>query len=257
MGRKDGGNKAEKPVPEKPVPDEAAKEEDNPVVKELKKLDDEYLELEREYQKEVDKLKEQYAEKLKPFLADRTKMLTEAKDGAPTATGTPALQGFWCQAMKNHPAFDEQIMEWDEPVLEYLKDVTKDFLGPGVPESNGFKLTFTFVENPFFEQTVLTKEYHVKEVCPYSDTWEVTEIKCSPITWKDGQDVTVEKRAKKVKGGGAKKSKKKGKEEECPRQSVFRAWFRSLKAEDDLPEGLAELMLEGVDSEDEEADFMH
>eukprot|EP00929_Paragymnodinium_shiwhaense_P019206 TRINITY_DN1317_c0_g2_i1.p1 TRINITY_DN1317_c0_g2~~TRINITY_DN1317_c0_g2_i1.p1 ORF type:complete len:337 (-),score=162.82 TRINITY_DN1317_c0_g2_i1:75-1085(-) len=251
MGRKTDNN--EKAV-ETPVP--AEEEEDTPVVKELKKLDDEYLALEREYQKEVDKLKEQYADKLKPFLDDRTKLLTEAKEDAPK-TGTPGLQGFWATALRNHPAFEEVIMNWDEPVLEYLKDITKEFLGPGIPEAKGFKLNFIFVDNPFFEETVLTKEYHVKEVCPYSDEWEVTEIKCTKITWKDGQDVTVEKKAKKVKGGGAKKSKKKGKEEECWRESLFRTWFRNLKVDDELPQDLVELMIEGdEDDDDDDDDYM-
>jgi len=259
MGRKapvDAKEAAAVPVPD----DDDKEEEDTPVIKELKTLDDEYLALEREYQKEVDRLKEQYAEKMKPFLEDRAKLLLDAKDNndAPK-TGTPGLKGFWLQALKNHPAFEEVLEEHDEPVLEYLQDITKEVRAPGVPESQGFKLHFKFLENPFFEQTVLTKEYHVREVCPYSDSWEVTEIKCTEIKWKDGKDVTVDlnAKAKKTSKKGGKKASGKVKEEDTWRTSIFRSWFRNLKNTEELPKDLAKLMLEGVDEDEEEdADFM-
>ena len=30
------------------------------------------------------------------------------------------------KALRNHPAFEEEIEEWDEPVLEYLSDIKKE-----------------------------------------------------------------------------------------------------------------------------------
>merc|ERR1712032_1438587 len=51
------------------------------------------------------------------------------------------------------------------------------------------------------------------------------------IDWKAGKDVTVEKKEKKVKGGGTKKAKQKGKVTEEPRDSFFRLFFRSVDPE--------------------------
>merc|ERR1712146_263156 len=62
-----------------------------------------------------------------------------------------------------------------------------------------------------------------------------------------GKNVTVEKVAKKVKGGGAKKAKQKGKATEEPRDSFFRSNFRNLKLGDPLPE---EINAEELDMED-------
>merc|ERR1712127_851769 len=85
----------------------------------------------------------------------------------------------------------------------------------------------------------------------YTQDIEVTLIKATEIQWKDGKDVTVEKVAKKVKGGGAKKAKQK-KEKEEPRESFFRDFFRSLKPGGPIPDDLN--LEDMLDSDDEEND---
>merc|ERR1712187_306155 len=90
-----------------------------------------------------------------------------------------------------------------------------------------------------------------------NDDAPILQIKCDPekIEWKPGQDVTVEKIAKKVKGGGAKKAKQK-KEKEEPRPSFFRLFFRTLKKDDELPKDLCEMMKGGMMMDDgEESDM--
>merc|ERR1712113_881253 len=132
--------------------------------------------------------------------------------------GTPQLEGFWKTAMKNHPGFEDIIEEWDEPVLDYLRNVEYE-LGA---KAHSFKLTFTFTENPYFTPNVLVTEYHCEESSPYNQEIDVKKVESTEIEWKAGKDVTVERIAKKVKGGGAKKAKQKGKETVEPRQSIFR-----------------------------------
>lgn len=236
MGRKKEGASPE-PKPEDELKVDAAEGEDREeeplVVKELKVLDDKYLELEREYEKELQALQNKYTQMQNPILVERATMLTtNPPEGL--VTGTPALRGFWASAMKNHPAFESVIEEWDEPVLEYLADITKENLDDS-DSNKGFKLTFHFVENPYFSNPSLFKEYHSEESSPYTQECEVTLIKASEINWKDGKDVTVEKVAKKVKGGGAKKAKQK-KEKEEPRDSIFRHFFRTLKPDMSVPD---------------------
>lgn len=246
--REDPKAEAKEKEPEEP--------EDPPIVKELKEIDDKYLEIEREYEKEVQELQRKYTERQAPLLEQRKQVLTKAEDDdADAKSGTPALKGFWLTAMKHLPALEDQIEEWDEPVLEYCSDVTKSYLD-AEDLHKGFKLTFHFVENPYFENDTIWKEYHTQEASPYTGEIDTTEIKVSDIEWKPGKDVTVEKVAKKVKGGGAKKTKQKAKEKEEPRDSFFRNFFRNLKPDMPIPDdvnldAMREMMEDDSDEEDD------
>merc|ERR1719476_1243616 len=154
--------------------------------------------------------------------------------------------------MQNHPAFEDIVQEWDEPVLEYLQDIEKSNVDDTDGDA-GFKLVFRFAANPYFTNTELKKEYKTEMANPYCDELEVKEIKCDTIEWQAGKDVTVEKVAKKVKGGGAKKNKQK-KEKEEPRPSFFRDFFRNLKEGMALPEDAKEQARMMADEEDEDDD---
>jgi len=199
--------------------------EDPPVVKQLKELDDKYLELEKEYDREVQKLLVKFSALQQPLLEERKQVLLTSEGDGPT-TGTPALSGFWLKAMQHHPNFEDFIQEWDEPVMEFLQDITKAHADE--EDSNkGFKLVFHFSENPYFTNLEIEKSYTTKLTNPYCGEIDVQEIKCTPIEWKAGKDVTVERVTKKAKGGGAKKAKQK-KEQEVPRPSFFRDFFRDL-----------------------------
>lgn len=262
MGRKQ--NAADK----KPEPKEEAKQvekkeeeekkEDNvpeepAIVKALKEVDDKYLALDREFDREVDKLRKAYEAKQAPFLEERKKMLLES-DKENKESGTPALPGFWVQALKNHPAFEDEIQKWDEPVLEYLVDITKAYLDEEDTQK-GFKITLVFLENPYFTNTEISKEFLTKQGSPYTGEIECLEVKASVIDWKPGKDVTIERTAKKVKGGGAKKAKQKGKETIEPRDSFFRSVIMSFKQGDPLPEEAELQMQGGMDSDDDDDDM--
>jgi len=235
-----------------------AEEEDEPkIVKDLKEIDDKYLAIEREYEKEVQELQKKYTEKQQPFLEQRMKLLTDKSNAeeADKSMGTPACRGFWLQAMKNLPALEEHIEEWDEAVLEYCFDIRKEHLDQSDLQK-GYKLSLRFVENPYFTNDTLWKEYYTKEGSPYTGEIETEEIKVCEIGWKAGQNVTVETVAKKVKGGGAKKAKAKGKVAEEPRDSFFRNFFRNLKPGMELPDDInleeARALCDEEDEEDDE-----
>mmetsp|Transcript_123026 Transcript_123026/g.244868 ORF Transcript_123026/g.244868 Transcript_123026/m.244868 type:complete len:338 (-) Transcript_123026:19-1032(-) len=207
------------------------KPEDPPIVTELKVIDDKYLAIEKEYEKEVNELMKKYTAKQKPFLDQRKQILTSPQGNEESDTGTPAIKGFWLKAMQNHQAFEDCIQEWDEPVLEYLVDIEKIQLDDD-DHSKGFRLLFHFAENPYFTNKEIKKEYHTEETNPYYGDMETKKIVTTEIDWKAGKNVTVEKIAKKVKGGGAKKAKQKekSKEKEEARPSFFRDFMRNLEA---------------------------
>lgn len=215
--------KAAKPVEEdKPDP---------PIVVELKKLDDQYLAIEREMDKELFELQQKFAALQEPLLDDRTTVLARKQESVDEKTGTPALKGFWLQALQNHPAMVDLLEQHDDPVLEYLTDVRYSFLSK--EDDRSFKLEFHFAENPYFTNSEVWKEYEVREESPYRVQHTCEEIRVGPIDWHAGKDVTVEIVNKKAKGAAAKKGKNKEKKE--PRPSFFRDFFRALKADGELP----------------------
>eukprot|EP00445_Apocalathium_hangoei_P042678 CAMPEP_0203969388 /NCGR_PEP_ID=MMETSP0359-20131031/97431_1 /ASSEMBLY_ACC=CAM_ASM_000338 /TAXON_ID=268821 /ORGANISM="Scrippsiella Hangoei, Strain SHTV-5" /LENGTH=370 /DNA_ID=CAMNT_0050907325 /DNA_START=70 /DNA_END=1180 /DNA_ORIENTATION=- len=214
----------QKKVDEKEEEVKEVKEEPE-IVKRLKETEDKYLKLEKEMEKKIQQLVVEYTAKQQPLLDERKKMLC-VEDGAGEKTGTPALTGFWCKALQNHPAFNDLVREWDEPVLQYLQDMQHSFVDPE-DSDKGFNLKLIFAENPYFTNSTLEKEYKTEIENPYCGEQKVLGIKCTQIVWKQGKDVTVEAVAKKVKGGGAKKAKQK-KEKEEARPSFFRDFFRDL-----------------------------
>uniref|UniRef100_A0A7S1AI30 Nucleosome assembly protein n=1 Tax=Noctiluca scintillans TaxID=2966 RepID=A0A7S1AI30_NOCSC len=221
---------------------EAEIPEDPPLIKELKVLDDKYLEQERAHQKELQALERKFTERQQPLLDERTKLLsTGAGEG-----GTPALTGFWLQALKNHPSLEDAIEAWDEPVLKHLTDITTENVDSDADQ--GFRLTFHFAENPYISNATLWKEYRTQEESPYSKETEVKSVKVSDIEWKDGQDVTVTRVTPKVKGGGAKKQKQKAKEKFEARDSFFRHIFRNMEQGMTVPD---DVNVEMEDSDDE------
>merc|ERR1740121_3391379 len=75
---------------------------------------------------------------LRPLLEKRAQVLAAGDD---KTTGTPAVKGFWLQALNNHPAMEGEIEKHDRPILEYLKDITCTALVEN-DEDKGFKLHF-------------------------------------------------------------------------------------------------------------------
>ncbi|CAE7643524.1 NAP1 [Symbiodinium sp. CCMP2456] len=201
-----------------------------PIVLELKRLDDEMLAVQKEYEKEVQKLKRQFQAQQAPFIEARDKVLSEKEGSEDPVTGTPALKGFWVQALLNHPAFEDEVESYDIPVLEFLRTIEAEDLDKEDAEK-GFRLIFHFAENPYFTDSSLSQEYHMHEPNRYNGEVKVKQLKGSSPNWKAGQDVTMGKPAK----GGKKKKSHKEKLLE-PRKSFFRDFFRSLQEEDELPE---------------------
>jgi len=250
MPKKDKSNAAPAPAPEPEEPQAPPEAEEPQIVKDLKEIDDRYLKLEREYEKEINELMAKYNEKQRPFLEERAKVLAEGSDAS---TGTPALKSFWLQALQNHPAFEEEIESHDEPVLQYLKDITFTNLDP-TDRQKGCRFEFLFVANPYFENTVLSKEYHTSEKSPYTGDVDVLKTEASNINWKPGKDVTVEKVKKQTKGKKGKQSK----EKEEPRPSFFRSFFRSMKKGAPLPDDIdpheIAMQFGGDDDDDDDMD---
>jgi len=124
-------------------------------------------------------------------LAKKVEGMTLHPDFPADAKGLPK---FWLHAFKNanEECLAGLIEPHDEPVLEYLSDITVAWH----PNGTGFTLSFHFNENPYFTNKVLTKEYFLRDgPDPESpllyDGPEIIGCKGCFVAWKDGMDVTV------------------------------------------------------------------
>jgi len=104
------------------------------------------------------------------------------------------LPKFWLHVLKNanEEALINMIERHDEPVLAHLTDLTVSLH----PDNASFTLKFSFQENPYFTNEVLTKEYYTR-ISPdpespltYNGPDFVACKGCS-IDWKEGKNITT------------------------------------------------------------------
>eukprot|EP00916_Digyalum_oweni_P014503 GHVL01023768.1.p1 GENE.GHVL01023768.1~~GHVL01023768.1.p1 ORF type:complete len:310 (+),score=71.38 GHVL01023768.1:51-980(+) len=170
--------------------------EEKEVVEQLREVHDKHTELEAQYMQEFLELRRKFELKSVPLHEERNKILTASTDS--DSKGTPALNKFWLQVMKNNHLLNELIESQDERPLSYLQDITKETI---LTDGMGFKLYFKFGPNPYFEEEELEKRYYLLEE---SDPTEpiLSRTEGTNITWKENQDTTkktVSKRQKNKK----------------------------------------------------------
>ncbi|XP_064221610.1 protein SET-like [Aotus nancymaae] len=123
-----------------------------------------------EVQNEIDRLNEQASEEiltLQTIFQKRSELIAN-------------IPNFWVTTFANHPQVSALLGEEDEEALHYLTRVeVTEFEGI----KSGYRIDFYFDENPYFENKVLSKEFHQNESSDPSS--KSTEIK-----WKSGKDLT-------------------------------------------------------------------
>lgn len=226
-------------------------------VKALKKVQFETIKVEEEYYKEIHAIDLKYQKQYDDINSKRLKIISgkheptgdeidwpsdeeteeDKKDEKDLANGvkkmnlykdyqedTKGIPKFWYHTLKNanDDVLASTIAPHDEPVLESLMDITVQLKSP---ENTGFTLSFHFKENEWFTNSVLTKEYELRNLhdpeCPLEfDGPEIFKSKGCKIEWKEGKDVTA--KTVKVKGfKPGKKGKGKAVEEEVELDSFF------------------------------------
>jgi len=189
----------------------------------LLKMDDEYLAKKDAMRAEIRKLEAAFEQEAQGLLAQRKSLLGEAQ-----------LPGFWRRALINSHV-EQFVEETDHDALDCLEDISYERL-PG--ELKGYKLDFHFKENPFFENKILTLNFHTERTSKWDADPEFKEVKATVIDWKKGKDLT---HTEKQKGKGKKKKMVK-----APQPSFFWLFF-DLKEGGKLPPSFEE--------DDEDDDF--
>ena len=132
---------------------------------------------------------------------------TPAAEGDEDEGDVPkGVPSFWLNALRTHDLLAQSITEKDEEVLAHCVDVRCEELGGEEEEEkkdgddddvHGFRITFEFEPNDFFDNDRLTMTYHMD---PEEDG-VLERVEGTRIAWKPGKDVTVKRMKRKPKPG--------------------------------------------------------
>ncbi|XP_036607728.1 protein SET-like [Trichosurus vulpecula] len=157
-----------------------------------------------EVQNEIDKLNEQasaeilkveqnYNQLRQPFFQKRSEWIAKIPD-------------FWMTTLVSHPQMSSLLGEEDEEALHHL---TRIEVIEFEDVKSGYRIDFYFDENPYFENKVISKEFHLDETGDLAS-------KSTEIHWKSGKNLTTRPNQIQTKGSG-----KRFREE----QDSFFTWF--------------------------------
>jgi len=155
--------------------DEAAIQE---AISKIESVEEKINQLEDEQSIEICKLEQKYVERKNPFFKERNQIIAQ-------------IPNFWSVAFLQHPQLSILIDDEDEEAFRFLKNIdinqiTKDEKivgddGKPLIKTLNYSITFEFEENPYFENTSLTKYYYqvMEEIISEGPT----------IKWKEGKNL--------------------------------------------------------------------
>ncbi|KAG5897397.1 hypothetical protein JTB14_013489 [Gonioctena quinquepunctata] len=111
---------------------------------------------------EILKVEQKFNQLRKPFFDKRNLIISN-------------IPNFWITAIMNHPDLSALMDESEEDCLHHL---TKLEVEEFEDIKSGYWIKFYFEENPYFENAVITKEYHLGCATPTSESTQ--------IQWKEG-----------------------------------------------------------------------
>jgi len=150
--------------------DEGAKDYDAETQKALEDIDacqNEIDGLNEKASEEILKVEQKYNKLRKPHFEKRNELIKK-------------IPNFWVTAFVNHPQISAVLDEEEEECLHYLTKVEVEEFDD---IKSGYRIKFHFDENPFFDNDVLTKEFHLGTAEPASSS---TQIK-----WKEGMNLAT------------------------------------------------------------------
>ena len=149
---------------------DALDKEAQEAIEEIDRVQCEIDKLNEEASEEILKVEQKYNKLRQPFFKSRSDLISR-------------IPNFWLTVFVNHPQLSTLLDEDDEEALQYLKKVdVQEF----EDIKSGYKINFHFenAKNPFFENEVLSKEFHLNE------NGEPT-CKSTQIKWKPGKVSTL------------------------------------------------------------------
>eukprot|EP01055_Gregarina_sp_Pseudo9_P005235 Gregarina_sp_Pseudo_9__5234@NODE_589_length_2542_cov_104_537755_g555_i0_p1_GENE_NODE_589_length_2542_cov_104_537755_g555_i0NODE_589_length_2542_cov_104_537755_g555_i0_p1_ORF_typecomplete_len401_score120_69NAP/PF00956_18/3_1e54RPC/PF03428_13/0_036_NODE_589_length_2542_cov_104_537755_g555_i012672469 len=173
------------------------------------------LRVESDYRAEWLALKAKYYRLLDKFYMQRSGLLvTEDAVAAAAETAAPnaetpvaakvsanveaaaSIPDFWLTVLLHNQAVSSMIEARDEELLKYVTDITYSWANPD--EQMDFTIVFKFAENPFFQNSELTKTFKLEIEGETQDPILLRSIGTT-IQWKDGRDITTKTVTKRQK----------------------------------------------------------
>jgi template-activating factor I len=147
--------------------DESADKDQQEAIEQIDEVQNEIDRLNEQASDEILKVEQKYNKLRQPHFHQRSELIAK-------------IPNFWVTAFVNHPQVSALLNEEDEEVLQYLTRVeVQEF----EDIKSGYKINFHFEENEYFENDVVSKEFHLNETGEPSS-------KSTPIKWKAGKDLT-------------------------------------------------------------------
>ncbi|XP_013779842.1 protein SET-like [Limulus polyphemus] len=150
--------------------DESSRDFDPETQKSLEEIDacqNEIDALNEKASEEILKVEQKYNKLRKPFFEKRNDLIKK-------------IPNFWVTAFVNHPQISAVLDEEEEECLHFLSKLEVEEFED---IKSGYRIKFFFDENPYFQNDVLVKEFHLgSSGDPASQS--------TPIKWKEGMDLT-------------------------------------------------------------------
>jgi len=118
---------------------------------------------------EILKVEQKYNKLRKPFYEKRNELVKK-------------IPNFWITAFINHPQVSGILDEEEEECLHFLNKLEVEEFED---IKSGYRINFTFEENPYFENKILTKEFHLGT----ANEGEGPKSTSTAIQWKEGKNL--------------------------------------------------------------------
>jgi template-activating factor I len=171
-------------------------------IEEIDRVQCEIDKLNEEASEEILKVEQKFNKLRQPHFKKRSDLISK-------------IPNFWVTVFVNHPQLSTLLDEEDEEALQYLKKVdVQEF----EDIKSGYRINFHFdaAKNPFFENELLFKEFHL------NDNGEPT-CKSSTIKWKPGRNLCEETKPAAAKDSSAEAGKNRKRSHKDA--SLFFSWF--------------------------------
>ncbi|CAO1414774.1 unnamed protein product [Diamesa serratosioi] len=156
---------------EKKAKVENNEEREEKLLEEIDSCQNEIDALNEKASEEILKIEQRYNKLRSPFYEKRNEIINK-------------VPNFWVTSFINHPRISSVLDEQEESVLHFMTTLhVEDF----DDIKTGYKISFSFKENPYFSNDVLTKEFHLAVDSNSSNPNHTSTS--TPILWKEGKDL--------------------------------------------------------------------
>ncbi|XP_070581724.1 protein SET-like [Ptychodera flava] len=156
--------------------EELADKEQQEAIEQIDEVQNQIDALNEKASEEILRVEQKYNKSRKPYFEKRAELIKK-------------IPKFWYTAFVNHPQVSALLDEEDEEALHFL---TKVEVEEFEDIKSGYKINFHFEPNPYFENDIISKEFHL------NDTGDPSS-KSTPIRWKPGKDLT-KRNSQQIKG---------------------------------------------------------